>query len=521
LGNAIQQELTMKSTFAISALLILTILLGIQHIVEARVVQSTSDLNWYTQVVDQFDQYGPISNHSLRLDSQGLPRIVYAARHHIYYGRYDGAQWSFEIVDELGGTWPALALDSADNPHIIYGINGILKYAHWTGSTWSIQTLASGVNSGSLALDAAGLPHISYEINNIAQGSGFVYAVKYAVWTGSAWNTQTIEQGVNEHSNYTVWGDSLALDSTGRPHISYALNYLPSPCEHCVKYARWTGTAWDIQIVDQEGEGITVPMVMMDPDLVLDAADSPHVAYLINVGTAMSNRLDLFYAKQTSGTWAVQPVNYFVGGPASLALDTNSQPHIAYPGVYVYWTGAAWNIQTMPTDTVRQAALDLAPDGSAHILEQSDCVAGTSCDSGTLKYVRQLPALVLTKDASPKKVLAAGDALTYTLAFSGPGGQTVQLWDPLPEDVEYVPGSVTPSAFYNPTIRAIVWQGTLPTTTVQTISFQVTLTSTIDISTTAPAIVNTAWLTDTEYNKEVKAIAIVNGWHSFLPLIIR
>ena len=93
---------------------------------------------------------------------------------------------------------------------------------------------------------------------------------------------------------------------------------------------------------------------------------------------------------------------------------------------------------------------------------------------------------------------------------------------PLPDNVTYITSSVTPPAIYSPTVRAIVWQGTLPTDTVQVIHYQVTpsISGTAVLSLT-PLIVNTAWLTDTEYARGVSAIAIVNGWYFWLPLVLR
>jgi hypothetical protein len=95
---------------------------------------------------------------------------------------------------------------------------------------------------------------------------------------------------------------------------------------------------------------------------------------------------------------------------------------------------------------------------------------------------------------------------------------TVRLVDPLPANVEYVPNSVTPPAVYSQTLRAITWQGMLPTDQDQVFRFQVT--SSALLSPSIP-IVNTAWLTDTEYNRRILAGAIVNGRRVYLPLMMR
>jgi len=59
-----------------------------------------------------------------------------------------GWGWSIQTVDSDGevGLYTSIALDSAGRPHISYcdWTNGDLKYAHWTGSYWEIQTVDSG-----------------------------------------------------------------------------------------------------------------------------------------------------------------------------------------------------------------------------------------------------------------------------------------------------------------------------------------------------------------------------------------
>jgi uncharacterized repeat protein (TIGR01451 family) len=136
-----------------------------------------------------------------------------------------------------------------------------------------------------------------------------------------------------------------------------------------------------------------------------------------------------------------------------------------------------------------------------------------------------MPPLSLDKRATPRDGLRNNDTLTYTLTLSGPG-LSVRLWDALPAAVNYVSdsitGTVTPPAIYSPTVRAAVWQGTLPTGTVEIIRFQVTpgITGTGSLSLALP-IVNTAWLTDTVYGRSVSSTVIVNGWRVYLPLVIR
>ena len=61
----------------------------------------------------------------------------------------------------------SIALDSNDYPQISYynATGGDLKFANWTGSKWNIETIDAGDNVGSytsIALDSNGGIHISY-----------------------------------------------------------------------------------------------------------------------------------------------------------------------------------------------------------------------------------------------------------------------------------------------------------------------------------------------------------------------
>ncbi len=131
--------------------------------------------------------------------------------------------------------------------------------------------------------------------------------------------------------------------------------------------------------------------------------------------------------------------------------------------------------------------------------------------------------LVFRKQADPVDNLRNNDPLTYTLTLLGPVWEA-RVWDPLPSLVRYIAGSitgtVTPTAVYSPTAHAVVWQGKVPTDTVQTIQFRVTPGITGSLSMSMP-IVNTAWLTATESGRGVSATVIVNGHYLYLPLMLR
>jgi hypothetical protein len=147
---------------------------------------------------------------------------------------------------------------------------------------------------------------------------------------------------------------------------------------------------------------------------------------------------------------------------------------------------ATWHVETVDStanlDKVTSLALDSL--GRPHIAYPQ-----------AYAYRTPLPPLSLRKQATPAQDLRNNDTLTYTL---------------------------TPTASYSPTLRAVVWEGTLPTDTVPTIRFQVTpgITGTGSLLLATP-ITNTARLTDTEHGRSRRATVIVNGRRVYLPLIVR
>jgi len=117
-----------------------------------------------------------------------------------------------------------------------------------------VDSAADGWDN-SIALDSAGKPHISYR--DSVRGD-----LKYAEWTGSVWSIQTVDSFGD-----VGWDNSLDLDSGGNGHISYR-----DSTTGALRYAEWTGSMWSIQTVDSSAS-------MYDTSLALDSSGNAHISY--------------------------------------------------------------------------------------------------------------------------------------------------------------------------------------------------------------------------------------------------
>lgn len=407
---------------------------------------------WQIECVDCPRQFGLMTERSLQMDSQNRPHIAYG-ENHLYHAWYDGHGWQYEMADgdPKVGWYASLALDSADRPHISYydSANRRLKYARWDGSGWIIEVVDSAGEVGtdtSLALDAQGLPHISY--HDVTNGD-----LKYAYRNTAGWHVQTVDSEGNTgtsssldvdnlgrtHIAYRFEGTSLekppavkhahldsagwhiqlvaepdnlsgflslAVDSAGRPHVSYGQ-------DEFITYAIWNGKRWEGQVFAGDGWNSFA--------LVLDVYDQPHLTFWVaedlmyahltggnwesqvvtsktdayggiqaislavgsngSAGVMLyeSYQEELIYARLAGGTWESQTIDRggVAGFSSSLALDLAGSPHIAYyRGIngevrYASRSGTSWDIQTLHSTSFwnrYDLSLDLDTAGFAHLL---------------------------------------------------------------------------------------------------------------------------------------------------------
>jgi hypothetical protein len=110
------------------------------------------------------------------------------------------------------------------------------------------------------------------------------------------------------------WTPSIAIDKAGRPHIVY----LAEPNE--LRYASWIGSSWQFEKVD------TWSIMGNKASLALDSNDTPHIAYYD------WDERDLKYAYKNGTIWTIEVVDEYgdVGRMPSLAIDSHNIPHISY-----------------------------------------------------------------------------------------------------------------------------------------------------------------------------------------------
>lgn len=307
---------------------------------------------------------------SLALDESGIPHVSFSGSppdYPIQYAVWSGTAWELETVDDENSGLLSLALDSAGNPHIAYidYDSSELKYAHRNGSTWQVETLPDEDPAWhiSLALDSLDYPHIGYIARDYLAGDGTPHRVlRYARWTGSTWDLQTLDG-----SGAASGSLSLALDGTEEPHFAYSTE------EGGGRAVRYKRRSTALEVLD-EGTG---PSYGDAVSLKVDDSNIPHILYVNGVN-------DLRYGVKTDSVWEIETVFSDVADECSLALDSLGNPRISFTRwpsdlSYGQWDGA-WQTEHVAYGGAPSIALDTT--GDPHI---------AYFGADTVRYVHRTP----------------------------------------------------------------------------------------------------------------------------------
>ena len=174
-----------------------------------------------------------VADSALAYDAAGKLHVAYydgADKSLKYAARLANGRWADGGVIDAGsadvGAMPSLALAPDGNPAAAYydAQNGDLKYARWTGSAWDVQSVDTRGATGlypSLAFDAAGSPVIaSYDATRDDLRLSTLY--------DGAWHSFTLdaEGDVGRHPSLAVdptsgvW--SVAYEATGAGELRFA-----------------------------------------------------------------------------------------------------------------------------------------------------------------------------------------------------------------------------------------------------------------------------------------------------------
>jgi hypothetical protein len=174
-------------------------------------------------------------------------------------------------------------------------------------------------------------------------------------------STEVVQISVIDKDSYLLKWPSLALDSNGCPHVAYCgTSY--------IKYAKWEGSSWRIQVIESENEG------EIDwASLATDGKDRPHLVY--GVRRSGENQYALKYASWRENSWKIETIGENLGHWPSIALDSHGVPSVSCC-TYVDGGGClkylrienGWKIETVDSEyVVYYNSLKLDSKGFAHI----------------------------------------------------------------------------------------------------------------------------------------------------------
>ena len=293
-----------------------------------------------------------------------------------------------------------MAIDSNDNPHIAYyraqapSSDGGLKYAQWTGTAWNLtmihddQIILPGKHV-SIALDSLGHPHIFY-------GTWYHSEFWYIHWNGTDW----LKSKMGNHGEHF----SIIIDSSDNVHVSYTDGAnVEGYSSSRLHYLTNKGGSFVGQDIADAGGGTYID---------IDSNGNPAIAYNYLQPDTLTPNKSPAYVKWDGSKWEYHNISDDGStDDLSLALDSNNEPHISYTNEngeikYATFNGDIWTIGIVASSG-GHSSIDLDNTGSPHI----------SYQWGETKYAKIRDA---TPPSEPQNLLASAGDIYVNLTWSTP-----------------------------------------------------------------------------------------------------
>lgn len=236
---------------------------------------------WFNIIVD-----GNNGFVSLALDSHQRPHLCYLPFQTLKYAHWDGSKWQIEEIAPHSGARDfscSISIDSKDTPHVTWyqyrdsedqqALH--IRHAVLQDGIWLARTLDYGRETGkwnTVRVDSQGSVYVGY---SAFREGAFRYASSDS--TGN-WTVHTVEDGRQGRGEGTTpgMGNSMIIDRNGKPNFCYR-------DETTLRYARPDGNGWRIDVVDAEANpsGL-IGWAMLMTSVALDSSGRPHIVYEAN-----------------------------------------------------------------------------------------------------------------------------------------------------------------------------------------------------------------------------------------------
>jgi len=425
----------------------------------------------------------------------------------VYVGARDGNLYAIHPDGTLKWTFPTGGAIFYSSPAI--GADGTLYIGSWDGNLYAIN--ADGTLKWSTATDNSinhsptigpdGTIYVCSEHNDQRVHTHSLYAFK----PDGALKWYTTSPAASD----TIWiCSSPAIGTDGTVYVctntlysgkTMLLAFAPdgTPQWHCETYSYappaigadgtlYVGAPYYLYAITSAGNG-TVKWQSNIGGMVYYATPAIGGDGTIYIGANDRN----LYAITPDGTrkWAFPTLGVIdssaaIGGDGTIYVGSNDgRLYAITPNGTQQWVFA--------TGSCIRSSPAIGPDGTLYV----------GSDDGMLYAIGATPsqpALTLAKAISTANALP-GDTVTYTLTCSNTGtaaATAVQISDPLPAHLTYVPGSVTSGGQYDAGSRTLTWTlSGLNANTTQQVTFQAVVDADTPPATT---LTNQASITCTE-----------------------
>ena len=300
---------------------------------------------------------------SLALDAQGRERVAFCGSDGVYFqARQADGSISTVSLDPTAACFDALlAVGDDGSDHVVYTDANSDQLRYATDI--SGQWIVSAIPGA----DGAEFPSLDLD-------HGGAVHVAYLVFTGQGQDPYQLSYASNASGSWqtsvidsVLACPSIAVDAAGTPHVAY-LGPVQPDGDYPVHYRSYATAGWRDEVVATSEDPKTLVALAM--------------ATSGQAGLVYKSQVELDYVTQVSGRWVTTQVDGFdATGPeddrygaydVSIDMDSSGDPHLAYEDTsgnlkYAHLSSGSWDTVYVDTEGA-QNQIEMDAAGHAHIV---------------------------------------------------------------------------------------------------------------------------------------------------------